>query len=136
MDCLFCKIVSGSIPSSKVYEDKNCIAFLDIAPASKGHVLVVPKKHSETLADASDETITELSQTVKKVTKALLKENEGINVIQNNGKAAGQLVNHLHFHIIPRNSGDGLEVAHWHHPKKYAEGEMVQVQAKIKNLLK
>ncbi len=135
MDCIFCKIVSGDIPASKVYEDKDLIAFLDIAPASKGHVLVIPKKHSESIADTSERVLSSLSMAVRKVSKALLKDNEGVNVLQNNGKAAGQLVNHLHFHVIPRNSGDGLEIAHWH-AKKYADGEIIQFQDRIKKHLK
>lgn len=134
-DCVFCKIISGIIPSSKVYSDEKNNAFLDIAPANKGHVIVIPKNHAETITELSDEDLTSLIKAVKKVAKALLDEFDGVNLLQNNKKAAGQLVPHLHFHVIPRNSGDGLDVAHWK-PLKYADGEMQEYQDRIKNLLR
>jgi len=133
-DCIFCRIIAGKIPASKVYEDKESFAFLDISPVSKGHTLVIPKKHAETMADVSLDVLAALSKTIQKVAKVLLKENEGVNVLQNNGRAAGQLVPHLHFHVVPRNSNDGVVIAHWK-PIKYADNEMAQYQDKIKNLL-
>ena len=133
-DCIFCKIVSGSIPASKVYDDKEIFAFLDIAPANKGHVLVVPKKHFELITEVPENILNSLIKCVKKVSSALLKENEGVNVIQNNGKAAGQLVKHFHFHVIPRNNNDNLGLTHWK-PLKYEESEMALYLDKIKKHL-
>ena len=102
-DCIFCKIVQGRVPAAKVYEDDNVISFLDIMPANKGHCLVVPKKHSETLLEISDEDLENLIIATKKVTKALSLSmgNGSYNVVMNNGKIAGQVVAHAHIHIIP-----------------------------------
>jgi len=130
-DCIFCKIVKGDIPCSKVYEDEHVIAFLDIAPASKGHTLVVPKEHYEIIPDVPNALLEKIIDVVKKVGNALLKENDGFNVMQNNKKAAEQLVPHVHFHVIPRNNEDGLDVAKWE-SSKYKEGEIEEFQAKLK----
>lgn len=135
-ECIFCKIISGNIPASKVYEDDNCIAFLDIAPLNIGHTLVVPKKHSETISDTDEDTLVSLMKISKKVARALLREHEGINIVQNNGRAAGQLVNHIHFHIIPRDSNDGIDVFHWESKKRYTESEMSKTLQQIKTFLK
>ena len=109
--CIFCKIIEGKIPCTKVYEDKNVLAFLDISPVNKGHALVMPKKHFETLMDVDDNILCETMKTVKKLSKAIMKavKDDGINISINNHKAAGQLVPHLHIHIIPRFSNDGLK---------------------------
>lgn len=134
MDCIFCKIVKGEIPSSKIYEDNAVIAFLDIAPAAKGHTLVVPKEHYELIADVPNELLEKTIDVVKKVGNALLKENDGFNIMQNNKKAAGQLVPHVHFHVIPRKDNDDLDIAHWE-SIKYGEGEIEEVGAKLKQLI-
>ena len=107
-DCIFCAIAAGEIPSFKVYEDELVLAYLDINPFSKGHTLVIPKKHSTGLLDTDDETLAAVVARVKKVA-ARLKEKlgcDGFNVVQNNGEAAGQTVRHVHFHIVPRWIGD------------------------------
>ncbi len=134
-DCIFCKIVEGKIPSAKVYEDKHVISFLDIMPANKGHCLVVPKKHYETLLDIPEEDLVNLIKAVKKITKALSLSigNGSYNIIMNNGKIAGQLVAHAHIHIIPRFKGDRLRIK-WSH-KKYIDKEMKSVQEKIKKFI-
>jgi len=109
-DCLFCKIVKGEIPSKKVYEDENVIAFLDINPASKGHTLVVPKKHCLNIFDIDEEVLKNVITAVKKVA-TMIKEKlsaDGINILQNNGQRAGQIVEHFHFHIIPRYKDDKI----------------------------
>jgi len=113
-DCIFCKIVRGEIPSKKVYEDKDTLAFLDINPANPGHTLVVPKKHSEDLTKSGEEDITKAMHVVKKIT-ATLKEKMnaiGVNVLQNNGKPAGQIVAHTHFHVIPRYPNDVVVISY------------------------
>ena len=107
-DCIFCAIAEGEIPSFKVYEDEQVLAYLDINPFSKGHTLVIPKKHSAGLVDTDDETLAVVIARVKKVA-AHLKEKlgcDGFNIVQNNGEAAGQTVRHVHFHIVPRWTGD------------------------------
>ena len=108
-DCVFCKIAAGQLPCTKVYEDADTIAFMDISPIVKGHVLVVPKKHYETLPDAPATTLAQLITVVQRVAKAqsVALKADGINVTQANGKPAGQVVPHLHFHVIPRFNNDG-----------------------------
>ena len=105
-DCLFCKIIKEEIPILKIYEDGYVISFLDINPATKGHTLVVPKKHVKTIDELSEKDLANVSKGILKVSKAMLKFNEGLNIIQNNNEIAGQIVNHIHFHLIPRNSKD------------------------------
>ena len=112
-DCLFCQIVAKEIPSTPVFEDENVYAFLDIKPVNPGHVLVVPKKHFNGLLDADPETVKNWMAIVQRVAKAV-KEGmgaEGFNLELNDGAVAGQLVNHLHMHIVPRKSDDNLK--HW-----------------------
>lgn len=131
MNCLFCKIANGDIPSAKVYEDENFTAFLDINPVNKGHTLVVPKKHFETLLDIPEEILVRYMVVVKKIS-GIVKNAvgaSGFNLMMNNFKASGQEVDHAHLHIIPRFENDGLK--HWP-GKNYEEGEMEQVKEKIK----
>ncbi|XPV76072.1 MAG: HIT family protein [Desulfovibrio sp.] len=129
-DCIFCKIVAGEIPCAKVYEDENVLSFLDIAPVNKGHALVVTKAHYEDLLSLPPEAGCGLLDSLQKVGKAVMKVTgaDGFNLIQNNGTAAGQLVFHAHFHIIPRFSQDGLEL--WAQGS-YDDGEMAELAAKI-----
>ena len=132
--CIFCKIISGKIPCDKVYEDTNTLAFLDINPASLGHTLVMPKVHAETLDKLNEKDLKSLIITAQKVSKAISRFSEGYNLIQNNKEVAGQIVHHVHFHIVPRNKGDGI---HWSRPNpKFSEQETKQIQNKIKTLLK
>lgn len=108
--CVFCGIVDGKIPSSKLYEDNEVIAFLDIMPASKGHALVITKKHYHTLLDVPHEELCALIKTAQKIGAAAMKATgaEGFNLLQSNGKVAGQVIGHVHIHVIPRKDGDGL----------------------------
>lgn len=109
MDCLFCKIAGGAIPSEVVYEDESVLAFLDIHPLSPGHTLIVPKVHSDNILDLDDADVAKVFLSVKKVT-ALLAEKlapEGFTIGINHGRIGGQLVDHLHVHVIPRFEGDG-----------------------------
>ncbi len=101
--CIFCKIVNGEIPAKVVYEDEYVLAFLDINPRSKGHTLVIPKKHYETFDEIPDEELSKFILGVKRTVEKLKKLGfKGYNIVNNNGKVAGQEVNHVHFHIIPR----------------------------------
>lgn len=109
MDCLFCKIAEKTIPSEVIYEDDSVLAFLDIHPLSPGHTLIVPKVHSENILDLPDEEAAKAFVSVKKVT-ALLSEKlkpKGFTIGINHGRIGGQLVDHLHIHVIPRFEGDG-----------------------------
>jgi histidine triad (HIT) family protein len=109
MDCVFCRIVAGSIPCVKVYEDAESLAFMDINPLTPGHLLVVPKAHVETLFDADEARVASLARIATRIAKSL-RESLGIqalNMLQANGQAAFQSVPHLHLHLIPRRPGDG-----------------------------
>lgn len=102
--CPFCEIINGNIPAKKVYEDDSSLAFLDINPRNPGHTLVVPKKHYATILDITEKDAGELFRAVKAVAAAVQAgtKAQGISISQSNGAAAGQLVPHLHFHVIPR----------------------------------
>ncbi len=105
--CIFCKIIAGQIPAFKVYEDEHALAFLDIAPFEKGHVLVVPKYHTAYLTDLPQTQLATFIAAVQSVAALLLKKMpcDGFNLVQNNGVCATQIVPHVHFHIIPRWNG-------------------------------
>ncbi len=133
--CIFCKIINKDIPSSKVYEDDDFIAILDISPANKGHTLIIPKKHSETLLDTEDEILKEMLPIAKKIAKAICQTTgcPGYNILINNYKVAGQLVPHIHLHIIPRTNKDDFQLE-WTH-KEYEENEMQKLADEIKSSL-
>lgn len=135
-DCIFCKIVAGDIPCAKVYESETCLAFLDIAPVNGGHALVLPKAHFPTLMDVPSELGADLTAALTKVGKAVMEATgaEGLNLVQNNYEAAGQLVHHVHFHLIPRFSDDGLEL--WPQASYESQEEMSGLAEKIASLLK
>jgi len=110
-DCIFCQIVEGKIPSTKVYQDDVCIAFMDIQPLTRGHVLVIPRSHAGGLADLPPQTGGHLFQVGQKIAKAMRKSSlkaEGINFFLADGKVAFQTVFHVHLHVIPRTEGDGF----------------------------
>lgn len=137
MDCIFCKIISGEIPCSKVYEDDLFIAFLDIRPIRKGHTLIVPKKHFENLFDTPEEEARAIYQVTARVAAAVKEATgaSGINVIQNNGADSGQEVFHSHLHIIPRKKDDGLKFDRQHEEYNGFE-EMGKMAHKIHGLVK
>ena len=115
-DCIFCKIATGDGKAEKIFEDEKTFAFLDIFPASQGHSLVIPKKHYRTLSEMSPEDLAATIRTVQKIGKAVSKamNADGFNVVQSNERAAGQVVFHVHFHVIPRKEGDKLSFS-WPH---------------------
>ena len=130
-DCIFCKIIKGEIPSYKVYEDEDILAVLDINPSSDGHTLVFPKKHTQNFEDTDEETLSKLMVVVKKIGLAI-KNNLGAdsyNVCENNDLIAGQIVPHIHFHIVPRYKGDGLQA--WTQAP-YPDGKAEEILKKIK----
>ncbi|MBP9762460.1 HIT family protein [Patescibacteria group bacterium] len=111
--CLFCRIAKGEIPAAKVYEDEIVLAFMDVHPVTQGHLLVVPKRHSVDLRDTDPVVLGQLLPRIQRIAHGLCQALgiEGFNLEQNNGKVAGQVIPHLHFHLIPRRSDDGLK--HW-----------------------
>ena len=115
MDCIFCKIVSGEIPCTKVFEDDRVLAFMDINPLNDGHLLVIPKTHAATILDIGKADFSAVIAAAHKIAGAVQEalNPDGINLLQLNGKAANQVVPHLHVHIVPRWSGDGLTVSQW-----------------------
>ena len=133
-ECIFCKIVKGEIPSSKIYENDKVLAFLDIGPVNKGHTLVIPKEHYTNIYDIPEDILKEVVTAAKKISKAIKKgvNADGININQSNDSSAGQVVMHIHFHIIPRFRDDGLKL--WPQ-NKYNEGEMEIIKNKIKESL-
>ncbi len=131
MDCIFCKIIAGEIPCYKVYEDDDVLAFLDVAPVNYGHILVLPKKHFINMEDIPEQELCAVIKIVKKVGQAIKQglSVPGYNVQVNNDPVAGQVVPHIHFHVIPRNEGDGLKL--W--PQgKYGNGEAEEVLNKVR----
>ncbi|MBP9856303.1 MAG: HIT family protein [Candidatus Pacebacteria bacterium] len=134
-DCLFCKIVAGEIPSYKIFEDADFIGIVDIQPVNLGHALLIPKKHVINLLDMPADLLAKLgthlqtlSQAVKEVVQA-----DGVNVIMNNERAAGQLIFHQHSHIIPRFTNDGLEP--WHNKVKPTPEELEATRQKLSDNL-
>ncbi len=134
-DCIFCKIVAGEISSVKIYEDDAVLSFLDIGPVSDGHTLVIPKMHYERLDLCPPDIASRIGATAAMLAPAVQKAAgaQGYNVLCNNGRSAGQLVNHVHFHIIPRKLGDGV-FNHW--PSyAYKPGQIDKIAAAIRNNL-
>lgn len=140
IDCAFCKIIDGTYTSSKIYEDGKILSFMDIHPVNKGHILIVPKKHVELIADLDDETSGKMFILAKKINRALRKSGiklEGINYFLADGEAAGQEVAHAHLHIFPRFKGDGFGLKF---PEEYRKAlsdrsELNNLAEKIKSLL-
>lgn len=134
-DCLFCKMVSGHIPVTKIYEDDCLLGFMDIGPISDGHTLVIPKQHFEKLHECPPEILSAVASQLGRIAGAVAAamNSDGYNLLCNNGRAAGQIVKHLHFHIIPRKNGDGV-FNRW--PSyKYPEGKMEKIADKIRENL-
>ena len=134
-DCIFCKIANGEIPSATLYEDEEFRVILDLGPATKGHALILPKAHYENLYELPETLAADAMVLAKKVItemKEILKC-DGYNVVQNNGRAAGQTVFHFHVHVIPRYQG-GPSIAAWE-PHAANEKELAETAEKIRTLL-
>lgn len=128
-DCIFCKIAAGTMPACKIYEDADTLAFMDIGPIVKGHSLVIPKTHHDPLAQTPPEVLHRLITVVQKIARAQIHglKADGVNIMQANGRAAGQIVPHIHFHVIPRFIQDGHS---WNwHPQTYTQPEEMQKTA-------
>lgn len=109
-DCIFCKIVAGDIPAKVVLDTDSAVAFLDVSPLAPGHTLLIPRNHHTQITDLPSDSAAELAKQLPTLVDAITKATgaEGVNILQNNGSVAGQVVHHVHFHIIPRREGDGL----------------------------
>lgn len=130
---IFEKIVRREIPAAIIYEDADTLAFMDIGPIIKGHTLVIPKTCFETVTETPDEVLARLVSVCKRIAAAQIKQlgADGVNIIQNNGSSAGQVVPYIHFHVIPRFEGDGH---HWNWAAKQYDNpaEMESLAAKIR----
>ncbi len=134
-NCVFCKIVRKEAPSSIVYEDEQIMALMDIRPVSEGHTLVIPKQHYEDIFDAPEELIAAIYKTTQKVAFSVKKaiKADGISIVQQNGKAAGQDIFHLHVHIIPR--FEGSKMPHFGDLTVVSREKLEEMAAKIKQNL-
>ena len=129
MDCIFCKIAAGEIPSATIYEDEDFRVILDIEPASKGHALILPKEHYANLYELPDELAAKVLVVAKKVIAQMTEivGCDGYNVLQNNGEAAGQTVFHFHTHLIPRYKDDDVTIT-WNHGKLAEELKEITIK--------
>ncbi len=135
-DCVFCKIVAGKLPAVRVYEDADTIAFMDIGPVTRGHTLVVPKLHCDPITAAPADVLQKTILVVQKIARAQVKGlgAAAINVTQANGALAGQVIPHVHFHVIPRLEGDP-QARNWVPDKYNSPDEMNQVADRIRRAL-
>lgn len=134
-NCIFCKLANGDIPTATVYEDEYLRAIMDAAPANKGHIIILPKSHAANIYELEDEYVSRAFVLAKKLAEALKKLTgcDGVNILQNNGEAAGQTVFHFHVHVIPRFKDDDCTIV-WK-PTSYEDGEASEVAKKIAELL-
>ena len=134
-NCIFCKLANGDIPTATVYEDEYLRAIMDAAPANKGHIIILPKSHAANIYELEDEYVSRAFVLAKKLAVALKKLTgcDGVNILQNNGEAAGQTVFHFHVHVIPRFTDDDCTIV-WK-PTSYEDGEATEVAKKIAELL-
>ena len=130
-NCIFCKIIAGEIPCTKIWENETAMAFLDIKPTNSGHLLLIPKEHTENLTTVNPALLADLMAQVPLLGRALLKATacSAFNLGVNSGQTAGQVVPHLHIHLIPRYEGDGL--VSWP-GRDYVDGELEKVAEALK----
>ncbi|MFF2876243.1 HIT family protein [Gottfriedia sp. NPDC057991] len=135
-NCIFCKIVEGSIPASKVYEDDDVLAFLDLSQVTKGHTLVIPKDHVENIFEMSEETASTYFRKVPHIANAM-KETfnvQGVNILNNSGEVSGQTVFHYHMHILPRYGNyDGFDVKWLSNQNQYTNETLQEIAKSIEN---
>ncbi|MEB1807996.1 MAG: HIT family protein [Bacillaceae bacterium] len=133
-NCIFCKIVQGEIPAAKVYEDEHVLAFMDISQVTKGHTLVIPKVHQEDIFELDEEVASHLFSVVPKIANSIKKQFKplGLNIVNNNGEAAGQTVFHYHIHLIPRyGEGDGFGAVWKDHSSQYSFEQLQEMAISI-----
>jgi histidine triad (HIT) family protein len=133
--CIFCRIATGEIPAKLVLQTDAVVAFLDVAPLADGHVLVIPRQHYARLEQMPPEAVSEVTRLLPDLGRALVQVTgaEGYNILQNNGIVSGQSVDHVHFHLIPRRSGDGLGYR-WL-AKQYPPGRAEDLQERLRQTL-
>jgi histidine triad (HIT) family protein len=134
--CIFCKIVAGEIPSARVFETEHALAFLDVNPLNPGHTLLVPRSHHPVLAELPEDLAAHAGALLPRISRAVKTATgaEGLNIVVNSGRVAGQTIDHCHWHIIPRFAGDPV---HWPWPQgKYAGDELSQMKAGIEQALR
>ncbi|MCR4831022.1 MAG: HIT family protein [Pseudobutyrivibrio sp.] len=132
-NCIFCKLANGDIPTNSIYEDDNFKVILDADPATKGHALILPKNHFANLLEADDDVLAKALPLAKRIANRMKEQLNcaGVNVVQNNGEAAGQTVNHLHIHVIPRYEDDpDKTICGWSH-QSFTEAETKEVVSKL-----
>lgn len=137
-DCIFCKIVQGEIPAAKIFENEHVVAFLDISQVTKGHTLVIPKVHKENVFELTPEIAKNIFETVPEIANALksVYHPQGLNIVNNNGEAAGQTVFHYHVHLIPRyGQGDGFGAVWKNNQSDYSFDDLQKMAAEIKEKL-
>ncbi|MDP2788635.1 MAG: HIT family protein [bacterium] len=130
-NCVFCKIVSGEFPSSKIYENNEVLVFLDIVPVNLGHALVIPKAHFNNIYETPEDILANMITVAKIISKAVKTQRkaDGINLVMNNDSTAGQVIFHSHMHIIPRFKDDGF--GPWEGRIKYTAEQMAETAKKI-----
>ena len=137
-DCIFCAIVAGLAPAARVFDDDDCLAFMDIQPLARGHVLVIPKRHAENLFDLEADEAAAVARTSKQLAHALrtVLEPEGLRLFQLNGAAAGQTVFHYHTHLLPRNADEpDVNPAALHGRKPADRAELEELAGRIRTAL-
>lgn len=124
-DCIFCRLVAGSIPAARVYEDESTIAFMDLGQVNPGHVLVASRRHATTLFDLTTAEAAAVMQAAQRVALAVRRvfDPPGLTLLQANGPEGGQTVMHFHLHVVPRHAGDGIELS-W--PRKDPSAETLR----------
>ena len=132
-NCIFCKLANGVFPTNFIYEDEDFKVILDANPATKGHSLILPKKHFKNLLDADEEILKKALPLAKKLSNKLIDvlKCDGVNVLQNNNEAAGQAVFHLHIHLIPRYKDEKEHIISWK-PNKFSDEEMKNIAESLK----
>ena len=131
--CIFCKLANGDIPTNSIYEDNDFKVILDADPATKGHALILTKNHFANLLEADDDVLVKALPLAKKIAKNMMDKLgcAGVNIVQNNGEAAGQTVHHLHIHVIPRYEDDpDKTICGWSH-QKFTDEEIAEVVKKL-----
>ena len=132
-NCIFCKLANGVFPTNFIYEDEDFKVILDANPATKGHSLILPKKHFKNLLDADEEILKKALPLAKKLSNKLIDvlKCDGVNILQNNNEAAGQAVFHLHIHLIPRYKEEKEHILSWK-PNKFSDEEMKNIAESLK----
>ena len=132
-ECIFCRINKGEIPSNTIYENEEFRVMLDRFPASKGHILIIPKKHVDDIYDLDPESAGRLFELATRFASIIKRTfgNEGLNLVQNNGKAAGQTVPHYHLHMIPRYKDDQIQLG-WACDEKVSVEQLEEYARQIK----